>query len=108
MFLKKQGNTKPLKYPAITSFWDQDKVTAITRQTAIEIRLTSFTDAKCVGRRSNYSALESSQEAHGFAEWPKSMVMIAFASEAVREHPAPKPPTIGMWMYEVFGTETEG
>jgi hypothetical protein len=39
---------------------------------------------------------------------PFSLVAITFADQPIETHTPPKPPTIGKWMYEVFGTESEG
>jgi hypothetical protein len=105
---KKKTDAKLLKYPTITSFWDQKKVETIATHQRIEINLTSFIDEKRAGRLADYAALESSQEAHGFTDWPRSLVTITFDDAPVKEHPPPKPPTIGMWKYEVFGTDREG
>jgi hypothetical protein len=109
MFFSKKDDTKPLRYPTAASFWDQEKVKTIVTSTAVSINLTSFIDEKCAGRHADYTALEPLQEAHGFTDWPSSsLVMITFADAPIKEHPAPKPPTIGMWMYELFGTKEKG
>jgi hypothetical protein len=108
MFFSKRDDTKPLKYPTAMSFWDQEKVKSIATSTTVSINLTSFIDEKCAGRYASYTAPEPSQQAHGFTDWPHSLVMVTFDDAPVKEHPAPKPPTIGMWMYEVFGTEEKG
>jgi hypothetical protein len=109
VFFKKKDDKKPLKYPTAASFWDQGKVGTITKGTTINIKLTSFIEERCAGRFASYTAPENSQEAHGFADWPhSSLVMITFADEPIKEHAPPKPQTIGMWMYEVFGTDDRG
>lgn len=108
MFFSKKPDTKPLRYPSAASFWDEAKIRTIAASTTVHIKLTSFIDEKCAGRLPSYTALEPSQEAHGFTEWPHSLVMITFHDAPMKEHPTPKPPTIGMWMYEVFGNKDEG
>src|SRR5882757_1800111 len=108
MFFSKKDDTKPLKYPTAMSFWDPEKVKSIATSTTVSINLTSFIDEKCAGRYASYTAPEPSQGAHGFTDWPHSLVMVTFDDAPVKEHPAPQPPTIGMWMYEVFGTEEKG
>jgi hypothetical protein len=105
---RKKNDKKPLKYPTATSFWDQGKVESIAKGTWFEVNLTSFIDSRGFGRSSSYNPLEDEQEAHGFADWPASLVAITFSDEPIREHAPPKPPTIGMWMYELWGNEKEG
>lgn len=108
MFFRKKDAKQPLKYPTATSFWDPRKVEAITSSTSVSINLTSFIDERCSGRHANYSALAPSQVAHGFTDWPHSLVMITFHDGPIEDHPAPKAPTIGKWMYEVFGNKHDG
>ena len=111
MFFKKKDDNKPLKYSTAASFWDQAKVATIAKARVIQINLTSFRAERGFGRSASYMLVEDSQEAHGVTdrwEFPAALVMITFADQPVEEHEPPKPPTIGRWMYEVFGTEREG
>lgn len=108
VFFRKKHDIKTLKYPTTLSFWDQAKVKTIAASTTIYVNVTSFIDEKCAGRLASYTALQPSQEIHGFTEWPRSLVTITFDDAPLEECPALKPPTIGMWMYEVLGNKDEG
>lgn len=108
MLFTKKDDKKPLKYPTAASFWDQEKVKTTAKATNFEINLTSVSAKRSFGRHASCSPLEESQEAHGHTHWPASLVTITFAEQPIEVHTPPKPPTIGRWMYEVFGTKEEG
>ena len=83
MLFKKKEEKKP-RYPTVKSVWDEAKVKSIATSTAFEI------------------------------DWPFSLVAITFADKPREESHAPdtrahpKPPPIGMWMYEVWGADSKG
>src|ERR1700741_2675460 len=107
MLFRKKDEKPPLKYPTAASFWTESKVSSIAEHLTIEISLSSFIEVRCAGRMASYTAPEESQEGHGVVEWPRCLAMITFSDRPIQEHAPPKPPTIGMWQHEAFGSAEE-
>ena len=107
MLFKRQGDRKP-RYPTVSSVWDDEKVQSIASCGWFEINLTSFVEEKGFGRSANGWPIDDTQAGYGFTTGPFNLVAITFADEPFEAHTPPRPPTIGSWMYDVWGNDRKG